>query len=529
MRKISSRYWVLLIFIFIILFYIGWDSKIYNFDGTVYALQLRVAATDYRIYPLYSPYHMLFLPIAWSFFKIFMALNIDISTISFLQMFNTILGVATLLLFYKFCIKRFKKYSAAIFASIILAVSYVFWYMAHESETYMITLFFMVLTILFLFDYKPEKFTPMKSLILGFLFGLSVLGHITAILMIFPIGYYIFKKHKIGIREIASFMSSTITIIAIPYIIYFLKSPYNTAETYKLWLLQALSYKDIFNVDVNFWSFSIGSVYQTILSTFNGIVTTFNYGKVNPTLLVTLRIICGALILAATFILIKNWKQRGNNESFLARWSLWWLLPLTIFYTFWGVEHFKFRILVLPPIVFLLTIGLFTGKTKKSLNLNRSIAFLLITFILITNIFVSFIPAYYEENNPDLIKAFWINQNTPFNSVIVILGLENYGYEYGKVYIPYFSDRRPLILNWFILKAENGVLAARNIIERLRITGNVIFVLSEVVDDRKGRELLLEKHPEIDEKDLENLFDSYELVLWKKMDPSFSIYLLRKP
>jgi hypothetical protein len=502
-----------------LVFYICFQSRIYNFDGMVYALQLKAASEGNGTLMLYSPYHMLYLPVAFGIFKAARASGIVTDPLSFLRIFNLIIGLLSIAIFYSFCNKRFKSASASVFATFLYASSFSVWFMSHESETYILSVAIILLLFSALFDFRSENFDGFKGFVVGFFFGLAILSHITAILLIFPVAYYILKKSSRKLKDFLVTMSTAGFVISSQYLLFYLRSPFKGLKGFLSWFFQAVSYQQIYGGEVNFWEIGTASVLKTFVSTFDSIVSKFNYLKLNTDLFL------GFAFFICLFLLIKKWRTMKGMDVFFLKVSLLWIIPLTIFYTFWGTSHFKFRIIVLPAIIILLTVSIFNIPERKA-GRKKIAAAILVVSVFAFNSFVSIIPANGEKINPDLQKALWIKEVTPPSSSIIILGLENRGYEFGKVYINYFSERNVIIMSWFIRQSRKSHYEISDYLRRIAESGQNLFALNEVFDDLVGKKILLQRSDIHIENVFDKFFTGFEHVPWKGISSEFFLYKL---
>jgi len=526
-KQLGFKFFLFSLIVAFLIFYIYLQSRIYNFDGMVYALQMKAASEGKGTLMLYSPYHMLYLPTVFGIFKAASASGIVTDPLSFLRIFNLIIGFLSIALFYSFCGKRFKSASASVFAASLYASSFSVWFMSHESETYILSVAIILLLFSALFDFRPENFDGFKGLVIGFLLGLAALGHITAILLVFPVGFYILKRSR---RKLKDFLATIITAgftISSQYLLFYIRSPFKGLKGFLSWFFQAVSYQKIYGGEVNFWEIGTASVLKTFVSTFDSIVSKFNYLKLDTNIFLCFRIVLAFAFFICIFLLIKKWRTMNSRDVFFLKVCLFWIIPLTIFYTFWGTSHFKFRIIVLPAIVVLLTASIFNIPERKTGRKKiAAAAAILAVSVLTFNLFVSIIPATGKNINSDLQKALWIKEATPPSSNIIILGLERRGYEFGKVYINYFSERNVIIMSWFIQQSRKGHYKISDYLRRIAVSGQNLFALNEVFDDLDGKRILLQRSDIHVEGEFDKFFTGFEYVPWKGISKDFFLYKL---
>lgn len=513
----------------IAVFYTAFQSNIYNFDGMVYALQMKAAAEGKDPVILYSPYHMLYLPAAFAVFKAATNLGLAEDALQFLRNFNLAVGILTIFLFFIFCRNRFRLTGPAIFSAFLFAFSFSVWFMSHESETYIFTVAIIILLFIAIYDYSAKKWSAVKSLLVGLLFGLAVLGHITAGLLVFPVVYLIIKKSGKRLSAILATLSfSSITVFAgfAPVLVREITSG---AKGFHAWFFQAVSYDKIYGGNVNFWEIGAGSIIRTFISTYDALITKFNYAQLDKTPFVSLRFLIAGLFIFCIIKLINVRRSLKPEILSLVKTALLWIIPLMLFYTFWGTSHFKFRILLLPAVIILITAALFREEKKeRKIKYGLLPAFLILT-VFSFNLFVSILPVSKDKANPDLQKAAWLRSATSPGSYIIILGLENRGYEFGKVYINHFSERNVIVLSWMInqLGPDSAKIAA--VLRSISSSGKEIFILNEVFDDTAGQDIIKKRAGFADSHDFRELFQDFRPIFWKKLKDDFYLYkLIRK-
>jgi hypothetical protein len=324
---------------------------------------------------------------------------------------------------------------------------------------------------------------------------------------------------------IFTFSSSFITILAgfLPIII---RIQFLKRVNFASWFFQALSYREIYGENVNFWEVGAGSIAQTFVSTFDSIVTKFNYAKLDNGLFFSFRILLAATFIYCLILLIIKRRSLTGDINHLLKIALYWLIPLTVFYTFWGTSHFKFRILVLPAIIILITAAIFSVEPREKKTKWKALPFIIVLSMLIFNAYVSIIPASRKNANPDFLKANWIKDATPSSSSIIILGLEGRGYEFGKVYIDYFSGRNAIVLSWLLNQMGSDIDKMSDFLTKLNLSGRNLFVLNEVFDDTAGIRTLAIRAGLNSPGEIDKLFTGFKRSFWGKMSDGFYLYKL---
>ncbi|MEW5693957.1 MAG: hypothetical protein AB1765_11755 [Candidatus Hydrogenedentota bacterium] len=149
------------------------------------------------------------------------------------------------------------------------------------------------------------------------------------------------------------------------------------------------------------------------------------------------QIITGLIVLLF-IVWIYIYKEEVNRKLFRLIVVLY-----LVFLFIWDRGGSEIWVLLLP----ILAINL------KSVIINRGIRYIIVTFIIIfgmINIKYGIIPDSIKANNKALLQSEAINKKIDSESLILLSGLNFDEYNIGKVYIPYFSKRKILILDWVI-------------------------------------------------------------------------------
>jgi hypothetical protein len=232
---------------------------------------------------------------------------------------------------------------------------------------------------------------------------------------------------------------------------------------------------------------------------------------------VILKYLAGA-ILVVSFIIyfIRSRKIQGHDKPL--HFLLWlWLAPYIIFTIIWEPLNFELKIFFLPPLFILMGLGL-KGINGRAGILKLAPA-LLAAVLFINNYYSSILPGADEKNNPDLQRAYFIRDNTEPLAEIYIAGVSK-GYNKGKIYILYFSQRQSIIMDWRI---KDMLTHDKKI--KLNIKPNS-YVLNELIE--KGPALNeLAKHHDIQPESIRKAFMKHRPRPSARHDDNFSIHLIQ--
>jgi len=203
------------ILIFAFAFLVIWNTDIVNRteaeDAFSYAYQVENNGVEW----LYHPHHLLYGAVSKDLYNGARLLGYSGGAYDMLRLISAICGAGAILIFFRFCYKRFSmRPVSSLLCSGLLLFSYGFWRYAAEAEVIVPAAFMMLLAIYF--AVAPDK--PLSQVaVAGVLCGVSVLFHILNVIPVFlavPLFYAIQREWK----EMLMHLASALAVVAVAYL-----------------------------------------------------------------------------------------------------------------------------------------------------------------------------------------------------------------------------------------------------------------------------------------------------------------------
>jgi hypothetical protein len=369
--------------------------------------------------------------------------------------------------------------------------------------------------------------------------ALAILGHIMYGLFIVPIAYTAFELPK-GRETGRKFFSASALMVGagvlmlVIYLAAYWAGPGGTAwsapgaQRFVKWVLGGALTQTSYGYRESYWDLHLSSVGFWL----KGMEQTFFAGiyqgpQAWDWTAAALKIYGGLAIAGALgsfgYSFIRT-KGRSVSQNLL----LAWLLPGAVFTIFWEPLNFEHKMYFLPALWMMVFIG-WPLPPKKSLKIASTLALACLALGLFGgNFFNEVYPDSKESVNYDLKIAEAIKAATPEKSVVIISGTQE-GWNIGKIYLPYFSDRRTIVLDWVLSERIGGRSFPQNLDDRIASEisgGNDVYVLSEVWS-RPVLEILFSHH-RIDMEALKNYWSRFKLKPVAKFR-TFDLYQVQPP
>jgi|GEM_PF-2014103 len=521
--KPEGLVWLGAIFYFV--FNLGFLSSQYNFDGTVFSLNLELVKSGASFGILFHPRHLLYEPLGYCFWNLLLSVGIKIRAILALQLFNLLLSSINLAIFALnlMLLKPDKKW-LGLFTGLGLGFGYAYWFLSLEPEVYILAILILDITFYFMLRIIRREaqsiFYNFKTIILTIFIlsifsALMVFGHLMYSLFIIPILYFLLtiawgeKKVNKIIPSILVILISSIIILVV-YDLAFRLNPLSGSgdnfqiEKFLKWVLGLALPETPFGYRESYWEISIRGPFLWILGLINSLV---GEGEGNGWEAMVKIVFC----LISLTVLV-NYFYRYFKIHYPSRFAnniIWlWLVPGALFTIFWEPGNYEHKIYLLPA----LWMMMFQGASFFSKSyLSYIFIGLLICLLLVFNFSSKIYPNRKPENNKNLQIAYYIKTKTEPNSVIIISGASQ-GFNIGKIYIPYFSERKTLVLDWVLSKPISEKLFPENlkiIINSYFAQGKKIYWLSEIIEPAVLNQL--SRHHNLSSEEISGFFRQFQL------------------
>jgi len=460
-----------LVFLGVALLYFVFLPVSYSFDGTVFSHMFRHALLKHDWLGPVQFHQLLYFPLNYLIYRLLEAL-IHYRVLEFfhLQLFSMFFGVATLFVIERMLKKLGLDLLLRLASVSMVAFSYAFWFFAVDAEVH-IPGFFFITTGMYLLLFRQEKFLSLAGA--AFCFAMAAGFHLTNGLIIVTV-FFCLLARRAPWRRFARFFGVYAATLLLMYGAYSLLSGNSI-----LAVLQArFAGIDPYSGYAITWTRALSL--STIRASLASVKTALVAGASIPAALLTV---------ACLALLALGWRRQGTEAKRRFRPAmLYWALPYLLFFSIWDPGNMEFKINVVVPL--LLLVAVFLSGVKPVVA--RVIAAILAISLLVINLVFGILPQSRITNNTDYQIAQAIRRATPENAQVLITGTFS-GYGYGKIYIPYFSGREVLILDWLLGKghALPEILAE---LARRAGSGRSIYTLEEVAVQGKTLSDLLDFH-----------------------------------
>lgn len=531
--------------VFYLAFNYGFLSSNYEFDGTVFSLYIEAVKAGAGAGLLFHPHHLIFEPLAYLFFNLLWLLGLKVRSILALEIFASIISSINLAVFglNLFMLKPERKLPA-IFCALGLGFSYAYWFFSVQPAELSLALLFLNLGfyIIIRTGRKQKDIIPAgRAIYIIFMLGIcasfAAFGHIMHSLFLIPILYFAFRifsfrKSRSRLRPLSAIILVAGIITGSLYLIGFLLQPMAHSQSEALpklflkWVIGNALIETPFGYKNSYWNLGLSGPAQW----FSGLAWAF-FWKPAKTLEMSvwggLKAFCLLLMAISIGIYIykyiKNWSQRELYDDFI----LLWIITGGIFTVFWAPGYYEQKMYILPPLWSMICLGWpwpdsWSGKIIASAFLS-----LMIIILFAFNFLNGILPDSRPEHNQNLSIAEQIKDFTEPDSSIIISGIASTesAYYFGKIYIPYFSQRKTIVLDWSLSKPVQGKHFPQNlaaIISGETSSGHKTYLLSEALSEPVLE--ALSRHHRIASADLRGFWNRFALKPVAKLEGGMELY-----
>ena len=509
MLKPERAVWILAAFYFLL--GIRFLSYVYDFDGTAFSLQLEFVKAGTSWPFLLHPHHLVYEPLGYLFWSLLSLAGWKVRSIIALEVFDVVLASISLAVFARnLQLLDPKKKWLAFLCALGLGFSYAYWYLSVEPEVYQLALLFLNLAFYVLLrtgrKAQGSRLSNSQKLLLiialGLLSTLVITGHLIHGLFGIPVIYFAIKT--LGGRKGWSKIAPAFWVVGCAGVftgsIYFLSfwlnpltvhKPAKMPGQFKNWFLDLAASANNFGFPESYWNTSLSAPGQWLRGVAWALCKKAVQGE--PGIFWKLAIVFCLLVLVCYFIsflvaLIKNRGKPDTNHMVI----LLWLITGAAFSAFWAPGWYEQKMYLLPAVWAAIYLGIPAGSDSRIKKIIHPVLVLsAVAILFLVNFKFEIHPGSIAENNQEWKVARQIKEASRPGSLIVISGLP-LGYNIGKVYIPYFSDRWVFALDLRLSEPVRGRYFPQNITVKLKDyarQGRTIYLLSDVLQDQVVEEL----------------------------------------
>ncbi|MDQ5823479.1 MAG: glycosyltransferase family 39 protein [Chloroflexota bacterium] len=294
---------------------------------------------------LFLPHHLIYEPSVLLMLNLWRALGYTGYADLPGSMFSSIAGAGGLGLFFGMARHASGSTLVAIVATLMLGLTYGYWFYSVEVDIYVQPLFFLLATAwLYLHALRSTVPSTYMFLLMGMAHALGALYHQAALFTVpaFALGIYLLPgKTGEKVRRVVAY-GATLGLVLVPayFIGGVLIAGQDTPDKFVRWA-------NNFGQLGTWGAFTPATLTGTISGTSAAISADYWIGRL---LLLSLVVVLAARARSAT--------RRGGPLA----WVLWtWVGTYTLFFIWWQPEVLKFWVLVLPPTLLLVVLGFHWG------------------------------------------------------------------------------------------------------------------------------------------------------------------------
>src|ERR1051325_8876683 len=376
----------LFIFIAIAAIYLSFPTRVYYWDGIVFAQMIENAP---RLTPsLGHPNHLIYNFAGYLFYKLLRALGADVSALAALQILNSLLSALSACVMFSILRRTLRSFYFAICLTLLFAFSATWWKFSTDADAYIPSVLFVLLSFyLVLPGQKP------RPLLTAFTFFLAMAFHQLAVFM-FPVlalGVYLQDGPTTLTRRALnvvyfSVVATALIVVAYAGLFHLASGSFEVARLIR----RAASYSPDADTSFGLWSNLQYSLRGHIRLFFGGRLNALS-GLLNP-FVVVLLIGLLAAVLFFIFEVVRNFRatrvRLETRQKTVLLLLLVWTAVYVVFLFFWLPQNTFYRLFYLPALILLL--GLALAPVKNARAGSRALAAFVIVMALANFLFLTY-------------------------------------------------------------------------------------------------------------------------------------------
>ncbi len=474
------------------LVYLGLPTYDYYFDGLTFAMAVEGVAAGGDPAWLFHPHHLLYTPAAFGFYKFVSALGLQVRALLVMQIMSAGLALGALAYFYRLVRGLGFVPSAAAAGTVLLGSSYTFWRFGTQGDTTMPVVFLLLSLVYCCSRLRYRSVSPTNAAAIGALLGAATLIHQTGALFAPAAAYAVWRASAPKRRMVnaAAFFGAAGALCLAAYLSIAFSLGSGGLSGAKDWALGYFADDPRTGYRVVYGSWEISDLAASARAWAAGFVGVWP----GPAGAASMAWHAGAAAFLAAILFLAGrgtWRallapaRRADNPADrLAAALIIWTASHAAFFTWWKAGHVRFWLLALPAWLLLALYGLRSGKRPGRTSRRAWPA--LWTLAAASLLLVGSGPFRHESNpgnNEFLAAAAKIEAAAATEGTVIISGTGRYAAL--KAYVPYFAQRKMLVLDWQFSDKRVPPERALNALARklaAMARAGPVYLLSETMD-----------------------------------------------
>lgn len=409
-----------LLFITIAVIYLLFPTRVYYWDGIVFAQAIEDAP---RLNPsLVHPNHLIYNFVGYLFYKLLRSLGAEIRALTALQILNCLLSAVCARIFFSILMSTLRSVYVAVCLTLLFAFSATWWKFSTDANAYIPSVLFLLISFYLVLPHQKAR-----PLLLALTFFISLAFHQLAVLMwpVLALGVYL-QDGPLSIKQRtlnAFYFTAVAAVLIVTTYSYLFYLASGTFDLQRL-LTWTASYSPDADTRFNLWSNLQYSLRGQVRLFFGG---RFNLlkGLMNPVLIVLIAALVSAvgwfffntLRSVATALLIGRVPKLRleTRQKTVLLLALLWTFVYLVFLYFWLPQNTFYRVFYLPGLILLL--GLLISAVQNRTRNRRTLAAFVVAVALANFLFMIY-PFSHVEKFPPLAFALQMNREWPAGTVI---------------------------------------------------------------------------------------------------------------
>jgi hypothetical protein len=379
-----------LLFIGIAIIYLLFRTRVYYWDGLVFAQMIEGAR---GLSPsLVHPNHLIYNFVGYIFYKLLRSFSPALRALTALQILNCILSAICARVFFAILLNTLRSIYLSVCLTLLFAFSATWWKFSTDADAYIPSVLFLLIGFyLVLPKHKARPF------LLAVTFFISMAFHQLAVLMwpVLALGVYL-QDGELSIkrRTLNAFYFTAVAAVLIFVAYFFLFYLASGNLDLRRLLSWAASYSPDADTRFNLWSNFRYSMRGHVRLIFGGRFNLLN-GLLNPLLillLICLISVTGLLIFDVLRSLLHHSRVRefrlATRQKTVLLLSLCWAVVYIIFLYFWLPQNTFYRLFYLPALILLL--GMLLTSFERRTDRPRMLALFVAAVALANFLFLMY-------------------------------------------------------------------------------------------------------------------------------------------